>query len=66
MKEGTSTKVDPAMYLCVGAYLKCVIDNMSLNKCVPRGNGTLCLLVSIEMNDHPSTHKWEMLYGEKL
>ena len=66
MKQGSSTHVDPTLYLYVEAYLQCVIDNKSLNECVPRGNGTLCRLVSLKMRDHPSTHKWEALCEMKV
>ena len=58
-KQGSSTKVNPALCLYVGAYLPCVIDNKSLNDRVQRGNWTLCRLVSIKIKNHPSTHKWE-------
>ena len=58
--------MDPALCLYVGAYLQCVIDHESLNDRVPRGNGTLCRIVSIKMKDHPSTHKWRNLYGKKV
>ena len=65
VKQGSSTKVDPALCLYVGAYLQCVIDNKSLNECVPRGNGTLCQLVSIKIKDHPSTHNGRMCMERK-
>ena len=37
-----------------------------MNQRVSRGNGTLCLLVSIKMKEHPSTHQWRNCYGKKV
>ena len=59
-------EIDPALCLYVGAYLYCVIDNECLNQRVPRGNGTLCRLVSIKMKEHPSTRQWRNYHGKKV
>ena len=66
VKVGKSKKIDPALCIYVGAYLQCVIDNKCLNQRVPRGNGTLCWLVSIKMKEHPSTQQWRNYYGKKV
>jgi len=66
VKVGKSKKIDPALCLYVGAYLQCVVDNACLNERVPRGNGTLCRLVSIKMKDQPTTHRWRNCYGKKV
>ena len=66
VKVGKSKKVDPALCLYVGAYLQCVVNNACLNERVPRGNGTLCRLLSIKMKDHPTTHRWRNCYGKKV
>ena len=57
--------VDPALCLYVGAYLLCTLDNKFLREKVPRGNGTLCRLVSMKLKDSASTHI-KNYYGKKV
>ena len=46
VKVGKLKKVDPALCLYIGAYQR-----------VPRGNGTLCRLVSVKMKEGPSARQ---------
>ena len=50
IKYGTH-KMDPALCLYVGAYLMCVLGNEFLREKVPRGNRTLCRLVSFKLKE---------------
>ena len=47
--------VDPALCLYVGAHVMCTIDNKGLTEKVPRGNGTLCRVVSVKLRNHPTS-----------
>lgn len=66
VRVGQSKKIDPALCLYVGAYLICVIENKYLTERVPRGNGTLCRVISLKLKDHPTTHRWKNYYGKKV
>ena len=48
VKYGTK-HVDPALCLYIGAYLLCTVGNEFLKEKVPRGNVTLCRLVSLKI-----------------
>ena len=65
VKVGTK-HIDPALCLYVGAYLICVIGNKYLKEKVPRGNGTLCRVVSIKLKDCAPSHIWKNYYGKKV
>ena len=49
-------KLDPALCLYTGACLMCVVENKYLSEKVPRGNGTLCRLVSVKMRNDAISH----------
>lgn len=66
VKYNGSKKVDPALCLYVGCYLMCVIGNENLREKVPRGNGTLCRLVSMRLKANPTTHRYKNMYGRKV
>ena len=63
--QGTK-HVDPALCLYVGAHLLCVMDNKHLSDKVPRGNGTLCRVVSMKLKECAPSHKWKNYYGKKV
>ena len=58
--------VDPALCLYVGAYLMCVMENSFLTEEVPRGNGTLCRLVSLKLTNNATSHTYKKYYGKKV
>jgi len=58
--------IDPALCLYVGAYLICILNNEFLSEKVPRGNGTLCRLVSMKIKENATTHKCKKYYGKKV
>ena len=58
--------VDPALCLYIGAYLICTVDNKFLREKVPRGNGTLCRLVSMKIKDDATSHTYKNYYGKKV
>ena len=58
VKQGRK-HVDPAICLYSGAYLICTIGNEYLREKIPRGNGTICRLVSIKLNQHPTTRRYQ-------
>ena len=58
--------VDPALCLYKGAYLICTIDNKHLNEKVPRGNGTLCRLVSVKLKRSAKNETFRKWYGKKV
>ena len=58
--------IDPALCLYIGAYLICIIKNDFLKEKVPRGNGTLCRLVSIKMKDDAPPRQWKNYHGKKV
>ena len=66
VKYGGSKKVDPALCLYVGCYLMCVIGNEKLREKVPRGNGTLCRLMSMKLKCNPTTYRYKNMYGRKV
>ena len=58
--------VDPALCLYIGAYLICIVGNEFLKEKVPRGNGTLCRLVSMKIRDNATSHTHKKYYGKKV
>jgi len=58
--------VDPALCLYSGAYLICTIGNECLREKIPRGNGTLCRLISVKLNQHASSRRYRNYYGRKV
>ena len=58
--------VDPALCLYVGAHVMYVISNKGLREKVPRGNGTLCRVVSVKLKDHPTSLVCKNYYGKKV
>ena len=57
--------MDPALCLYIGAYLICTVGNEFLKERVPRGNGTLCCLVSVKIIDDATSHTHKNYYGRK-
>ena len=60
-----SKHIDPALCIYTGAYLIC-IDNKHLTDKVPRGNGTLCRVLGVQMKENPKSYKWKNYYGKKV
>ena len=58
--------MDPALCLYIGAYLICTDGNEFLKETVPRGNGTLCHLVSMKIIDDATSHTHTKYYGRKV
>ena len=57
--------IDPALCIYIGVHLMC-IDNKHLKDKIPRGNGTICKVISMKLkNDHQS-YKWKNYYGKKV
>ena len=54
------------MCLYVGAYLICTVGNEFLKEKVPRGNRTLCRLVSMKIIDSATSHTHKKYYGRKV
>ena len=65
VKYGTK-HVDPALCLYIGAYLICTVGNEFLKEKVPRGNGTLCRLVSMKIIDDATSYTHKNYYGRKV
>ena len=63
---GSKKHVDPALCLYVGAHVICTIDNVNLNKEVPRGNGTLCRVIGLKLKDNPLSYRWKNFYDKKV
>jgi hypothetical protein len=57
--------IDPALCIYIGAYLIC-IDNKHLSDKVPRGNGTLCRVLGVKLNENAPSYKWKNYYGKKV
>jgi hypothetical protein len=57
--------IDPALYIYVGAHLKCN-DNKHLKDKVPRGNGTICRVIGIKLKEEPQSYKWKNYYGRNV
>jgi hypothetical protein len=57
--------IDPALCIYVGAYLIC-IDTKHLKDKGPRGNGTLCKVISVKFKHNPQSYKWKNYYGRKV
>jgi len=57
--------IDPALCLYVGALIMC-IDNKHLKDKVPRGNGTICRVLNIKINQDAQSYKWKNYYGKKV
>jgi hypothetical protein len=49
----------------IGAYLIC-IDNKHLRDKVPRGNGTLCRVLGVQLKENAQGYKWKHYYGNKV
>ena len=60
-----SKHIDPALCIYIGAYLIC-IDNKHLRDKVPRGNGTLCRVLCVQMKENAESYKWKNYYGKKV
>ena len=58
--------VDPALCLYIGAYLICTIGNEFLKEKRPRGNGTLCCLVSMKIIDDATSYTHKKYDGRKV
>ena len=58
--------VDLSLCLYVGAHVICTIDNVNLNKEVPRGNGTLCRVIGLKLKDNSPSHRWKNFYDKKV
>lgn len=61
--KGDTKRVDPALCLYNGIHLICVMDNETLNETPPRGNGTLCKLISVQLKPDPTTLKVKTFNG---
>ncbi len=60
-----SKHIDPALCIYIGSYLIC-IDNKHLTDKVPRGNGTLCRVLSMKLNENAQSYKYKNYYGKKV
>ena len=58
--------VDPALCLYVRAHVMCTIDNEGLTAKIPRGNGTLCRVVSLKLKDDQTSYMPKNYYGKKV
>ena len=65
VKYGTK-HVEPALCLYIVTYLICTVGNEFLKEKVPRGNGTLCRLVSMKIIDDTTSHTHKKYYGRKV
>ena len=63
---GSKKHVDPALCLYVGAHVICIIDNVDLKKEVPRGNGTLCRVVGLQLKNNCQLYRWKKIYEKKF
>ena len=57
--------IDPALCLYEGAIVMC-IDNKNLKDKVPRGNGTICRVIKIEIKQNAPSYKCKNYYGKKV
>ncbi len=60
-----SKHIDPALCIYIGAYLIC-INNKHLRNKVPRGNGTLCRVLGVQMKENAQSYKCKNYYGKKV
>ena len=60
-----SKHIDPALCIYTGAYLIC-IDNKHLSEKVPRGNGTLCRVLGVKLDENAQSYKCKNYYGKKV
>jgi hypothetical protein len=60
-----TTHNDPALCMYIGTYL-IFIDSKHLKDKVPRGNGTLCRVVSVKFRGNASSYIWKHYYGKKV
>ena len=58
--------MDPALCLYIGAFLMCVLPNKFLTAAVPRGNGTLCPLISMKLKNNAPSYFCKNYYGRKV
>ena len=42
------------------------IDNKHLKDKIPRGNGTICKVISMKLKDDQQSYKWKNYYGKKV
>ena len=64
--KGDTKRVDPALCLYTGIHLICVMDNDTLNETPPRGNGTLCKLISVKLKPDPSSMRIKTYNGQPV
>lgn len=64
--KGDTKRVDPALCLYNGIPLICVMDNGTLNETPPRGNGTLCKLISVQLKPDPTTLRIKKYNGNPV
>jgi hypothetical protein len=57
--------IDPSLCLYLGAYLMS-IDNKHLKDKVPRGNGTLCRVLDVELKHNAANYKCKNYYRRKV
>ena len=63
---GSHKHADPALCLYTGINLICVMSNEKMEEKPPRGNGTVCSLVSVKIKQGATTHRWREMYGRKV
>ena len=56
--------IDPALCIYIGAYLIC-IDNNHLRDKVPWGNGTLCRVLGVQMEENAQVTNGRITMGRK-
>jgi hypothetical protein len=57
--------IDPALCIYIGAYLICT-DNKHLKDEFPRGNGTLCRVLSVTLRENAQSYIWKNYHGKKV
>jgi hypothetical protein len=57
--------IDLALCVYIGTYLIC-IDIKHLNDNIPRGNGTLCRMLSVKLRENAPSYTWKNYYGKKM
>ncbi len=60
-----SKHIDLALCIYIGAYLIC-IDNKHLKNKVPRGSGTLCRVLGVQLKENAQSYNWKNYYGKKV
>jgi hypothetical protein len=59
-----SKHIDPALCIYIGANLIC-IDNKHLRDKVPRGNGTLCQVLGVQLKENAQSYTRKITMGRK-